>query len=75
MTLMSSINVSNWWYPGIALLGLTAGLAFYVLYKEHDYAVARKFLIMSIWLPIVIWGIFYAVVMLSVASSVPRGFF
>ncbi len=39
---------------GICISCLTAGLAFYVLYKEQMSQVARRHLIMSIWLPAMI---------------------
>ena len=69
-------GVSPWWYIGYLFLGITAGLAFYVLYKEPSPVLARRHLIMSIWLPLVVWVPVYAAI-IAVTASLPnfdRGF-
>ena len=50
-------------------MGITAGLAFYVLYKESMPQTARRYLIMSIWLPVVIWVPVYAGIMAASFSA------
>lgn len=48
-------NVLPWWYIGYLVMGITAGLAFYVLYKEPNPVLVRRHLIMSIWPTPVVW--------------------
>lgn len=65
-----SERISLWWYVGYACLGITAGLAFYVLHKEPMPQVARRHLIMSIWLPLVVWvPVYIAIVGAAIAAD------
>lgn len=74
--MQSSENISPWWYAGYLFLGITAGLAFYVLYKESNQAIARRHLIMSIWLPIVVWiPVYIVIIAVAMAASVPLQYF
>ena len=68
-TMERTESVSSWWYIGYAFLGLTAGLAFYVLYKEQMPQVARRHLIMSIWLPAIVWGAIYVAIIAGVTAN------
>ena len=67
-------NISPWWYAGFAIMGITAGLAFYVLYKEPMPQVARRYLIMSIWLPVVVWVPVYVAILVASFSVAANPF-
>lgn len=62
-----SERISLWWYVGYVCLGITVGLVFYVLYKEHIPQTARRHLIMSIWLPLVVWIPVYVAIVAAIA--------
>lgn len=66
---MEPERVSPWWYVGYLCLGITAGLAFYVLYKESQPALARRHLIMSLWLPVALWIPVYVAIVVSLGMS------
>ena len=55
-------------------MGITAGLAFYVLYKEQMQQTARRYLIMSIWLPVVVWVPVYVAILAASFSMAPDPF-
>ena len=67
-------RISPWWYVGYALMGITAGLAFYVLYKESMPQTARRNLIMSIWLPVAVWLPVYAAILVVGVLATPSPF-
>ena len=68
-------NISLWWYVGYATMGITVGLVFYVLHKEFMPQIARRHLIMSIWLPLVVWvPVYVAILGVSFTMATSDGF-
>ncbi len=61
--------ISLWWYIGYALMGITVGLVFYVLHKETIPDMARRHLIMSIWLPVVFWVPIYLIIIFGTIAA------
>jgi len=45
---------SNWWWVGHLFFGIITGLVVYVIWKDDNQKMAKKHLIHSIWIGIVV---------------------
>lgn len=55
MSLPSSIKKpSNWWWVGHLFFGIITGLVVYVTWKEENPKMAKKHLIHSIWIGLIV---------------------
>ena len=52
---------SKWWYVGHAFFWIITGLVVYVLYKDTNKEAARRHLIVSIFLGVVVAVVFVAI--------------
>ena len=53
---------SNWWWVAHFFFGVMTGLACYVLWKDENLKAAKKHLIHSIWLGVVVSIVLIAII-------------